>query len=390
MNFTVAPDSFQKLALLDGALRFEPAGSNPAQETGSAAATAGGVTRAPKPLPCISMVSTPTGQKPILKSMMTTACERNCYYCPFRAGRTKTKRITFSAEEMASTFDQMQRRRQVDGLFLSSGIVKGGVTTQDKILETAEILRHKYRYKGYIHLKIMPGAEREQIRRTMQLANRVSINLEAPTEERLKKLAPQKDYWAELFERINWISEFRRHEQLLAGVVTQFVVGAVGDTDLELLSLTEKLYGQLDLKRSYYSAFHPVAQTPLENIKSTPLQREFRLYQSSYLLRDYGWDLEDFAFDENANLPLNVDPKRAWAEIHLKDAPVEVNSASRRELLRVPGIGPKTAELIVRSRRLGRLTELEHLKRLGLRRAEMASSFILLDGRRPARQLSLF
>lgn len=192
----VKPDSVQKLSLLQDATRFEPAGSQPLTEKAVgqtvAPVTEAPSTRKPQPLPCISMVSTPTGQKPVLKTMLTTACERNCYYCPFRAGRSRTRRITFTHDEMATTFDQMQQKGLVDGLFLSSGIIKGRVTTQDKIIDTVEIIRRKYDYRGYIHLKVMPGAEREQLRRAMQLATRGSVNLEGPTESRLQKLAPKK------------------------------------------------------------------------------------------------------------------------------------------------------------------------------------------------------
>ncbi|MBW7883816.1 MAG: radical SAM protein, partial [Caldilineaceae bacterium] len=172
MNFRVAPDPYQKLSLLDDATRFEPAGNEPLAEEEPASR------RAAKPLPCISDVTTPAGKKPVLKAMMTTACEKNCYYCPFRAGRSKTQRITFTPDEMASTYDKVQRAGLVDGLFLSSGIIKGGASAQDKIIDTAEILRKRYSYRGYVHLKIMPGAEYDQIRRAMQLADRVSINLE--------------------------------------------------------------------------------------------------------------------------------------------------------------------------------------------------------------------
>ena len=154
-------------------------------------------------------------------------------------------------------------------MFLSSGIIKGGVTTQDKIVDTAEILRKKYSYRGYIHLKIMPGAEYDQIRRAMQLADRVSINLEGATPQRLAALAPKKDYWNEISRRIQWISQLRQRERLRASVVTQFVVGAVGDTDLELLQISESLYNQYGLRRAYYSAFHPVSHTPFENLAPT-------------------------------------------------------------------------------------------------------------------------
>ncbi|MCB0075570.1 MAG: hypothetical protein KDE20_29150, partial [Caldilineaceae bacterium] len=169
MNFKVAPDLYEKLYLLKDATQFEPAGSEPMRESPASGVPMQGVPaaksatgeRAPKPLPCISDVATPAGKKPVLKAMMTTACERNCYYCPFRAGRSRTQRISFTPDEMALSFNKMQQLGYVDGLFLSSGIIKGSVTAQDKIIDTAEILRKKYSYRGYVHLKIMPGAEKE-------------------------------------------------------------------------------------------------------------------------------------------------------------------------------------------------------------------------------------
>jgi len=385
MNVRIAPDPMQKLSFLGDATEFEPAGSQPLHETGESPSA-----RAPKPLPCIAHVSTPTGQKPVLKAMMTTACERNCYYCPFRAGRSKTRRITFTPDEMASTFDTMQRAGLVDGLFLSSGIVRGSVTTQDQIIDTVEIVRKRHAYRGYIHLKIMPGAERDQLVRAMQLADRVSVNLEGPTAERLQKLAPKKEYGTEWMRRRSLSGHIRRAEQLRTSVVTQFVVGAVGDTDVELLSVSQQLFRTLGMRRTYYSAFRPVQQTPFAELDATSPQRELRLYQSSFLLRDYAWDVEDLPFGNDANLRLDVDPKRAWAETHLRDAPVEINCASRRELLRVPGIGPRTVDAILAARRQQTLHDLAQLSRLGLRQAEQAAPFITLNGRQPAQQLSLF
>jgi len=382
MNFKVTPDAYQKLSLLDSALDFEPAGGEPLNE--------GAGSRVPKALPCISEVSTPTGQKPILKAMMTTACERDCFYCPFRAGRNKTQRITFSPDEMANSFHTMQRAQIVDGLFLSSGIIKGSVTTQDKIIDTAEILRNKYSYRGYIHLKIMPSAEYDQIRRAMQLANRVSVNLEGATEARLRQLAPKKDYWGELYQRLQWISQLRAQEQLRASVVTQFVVGAVGDTDVELLDVSEKLYRQLGLQRTYYQAFSPVSQTPFEALSATSKQREHRLYQANFLLRDYGWDFEDLNFEQNGNLSLAVDPKAAWAATHLQQAPIEINRASRAELLHVPGIGPKSADAILAVRGQTKFTDIAHLRAVGVRDLERTTPYILLNGQRPLQQLALF
>jgi predicted DNA-binding helix-hairpin-helix protein len=322
--------------------------------------------------------------------MMTTACERNCFYCAFRAGRSRMERITFQPDEMAQGFDRIQRAKLVDGLFLSSGIINGGPTAQDKIIDTAEILRRKYSYRGYIHLKIMPGAEYEQIRRAMQLADRVSINLEGATAQRLAMLAPKKDFWNELVQRLMWVEEIRRNERVRASSVTQFVVGAVGDTDLELLSLSEKLYHQARISRAYYMAFNPVAQTPFEDRLAVPPQRAYRLYQASFLLRDYNWNTEDLGFQDDQNLRLDVDPKQAWADLNLRHAPVELNLADRETLLRVPGIGPKSVDRILAARREGTFTELAQLAQIGVPSPGKAAPYVLLAGRRPLHQMGLF
>lgn len=377
------PSPVEKLTLMGDVTLHEPAGDTP-------------LTEMHKRVPfqsrslaeCITQVSTPTGKMPVLKTMITTACERNCYYCPFRAGRGQMRRVTFKPDELAKAFDDLQRAKMVDGLFLSSGIIKGGVTTQDKLLDTVEIIRKKYRYRGYIHLKIMPGAEHDQIYRAMQLANRISINLEGPTPQRLAALAPKKDFDAELLERLRWAAMLRQQRPLerLASIVTQFVVGAVGDTDLELLSLGERLYRQLGLSRTYFSAFNPVLHTPFENLDPADPMREHRLYQSSFLLRDYAWELEDLPFEGGGNLRLDVDPKRAWADVNLRYAPVEVMQADRITLLRVPGIGPKGADAILKARQITRLRDLSQLRALGIRAPEQIAPYILLDGYRPPQQ----
>ena len=341
---------------------------------------------------CIANLQTPRGPKPVLKTMMTTACERNCHYCVFRAGRAKTKRVTFSPDEMAGAFDTLQRAKQVDGLFLSSGIIKGSVTTQDKILDTADIIRRKQRYRGYIHLKIMPGIEYDQLYRAMQLADRVSVNLEAPTSARLHALAPKKIFVQELLQllqRAQQIRQERPHERL-ASSITQFVVGAVGDTDLELLSMSDKLYAQAGLARIYYSSFSPVPGTTFEHLPPSDLQREFRLYQSSFLLRDYQWDVEELPFRRDGNLRTDVDPKQAWADENLAHAPIELMRAEREQLLRVPGIGPQGANRILAARRQGALRDLSQLKRIGIRNAQKLAKYVLLDGVQPLRQGQLF
>ena len=388
----------ERLAALGDMTSHEPAGDAPLNE--------GAIRPAPpqKNIPvevagvvsCITEVSTPRGKKPVLKAMVTTACEKDCYYCPFRAGRAQMKRTTFKPYELAEAFMQVHKAGLVEGLFLSSGIIKGGVTTQDKIIDVAEILRGKHQYRGYIHLKIMPGAEFDQLARAMQLADRVSVNLEGATPERLAMLAPKKDFDEELLHRVEWAADVRQAAKAVdpyaktASIVTQFVVGAVGDTDLELLTTSDYLYQEMGLTRAYYARFKPVENTPLDAVEATPAIRERRLYEASFLLRDYSWEVEELPFEGEGNLRLDVDPKRAWADENLREEPVEINTAEKRDLLRIPGIGPKNAETILKARREGQLRDLEHLKQIGVAGVSRTAPYVLMDGKRPSFQLSLF
>jgi predicted DNA-binding helix-hairpin-helix protein len=341
---------------------------------------------------CISQVSTPKGAKPILKTMLTTACERNCNYCPFRAGRSRTPRVTFTPDELAKGFDGLIQSKQADGLFLSSGIIKGSVNTQVKLLDTVELVRNRYQYRGYIHLKVMPGIEDDQLYRALQLADRVSVNLEGATAERLTALAPKKDFDRELLRLLTSAERLRKNHpgERLAQTVTQFVVGAVGDTDLELLSTSQRLYQHAGLTRAYYSAFGPVIQTPFENVLPTAPRRELRLYQASFLLRDYAWELEELPFEGAGDLQLDVDPKQAWADQHLKQSPIEIMNADRLMLMRIPGVGKVGAEAILKARKLGKLTDLMALKAIGIQGVERLAPYITLNGRVPQQQLGLF
>lgn len=330
----------------------------------------------------------------LLKTLLTSACERNCYYCPFRAGRNY-RRATFKPEEMANTFLNMYRAGLVEGLFLSSGIIRGGVTTQDKLIETAEILRKTLGFRGYVHLKIMPGSERDQVHRSMELASRVSVNLEGPNTHRLGLLAPKKVFLNELLQPLKWVEEIRQNQEPLGtwngrwpSSTTQFVVGAVGESDLELLTASAHLYQQARLSRTYFMAFNPVPDTPLENHPAENPWRQHRLYQSSFLLRDYGFDLEELPFNQDGNLPLMVDPKMAWAQEVLAEMPVEVNRADRENLLRIPGIGPKGAGAILAARQHNKLRELGDLRAIGIN-PNRPAPYVLMDGKRPPHQLRL-
>ena len=337
----------------------------------------------------------PNGKKILLlKTLLTSACERDCFYCPFRAGRDFL-RATFKPDEFANLFFKLTLSGAAEGIFLSSGVTGGGVQTEDKLLDTADILRNKLGFQGYIHLKIMPGAEKDQVYRAMQLANRVSINLEAPNTDRLSRLAPHKQFMDELLQPLKWIEEIRQTIPPYKGwngswpsSVTQFVAGGADESDLELLTTTDWLHKHVHLKRAYFSAFSPIPDTPLENKAAVDPLREHRLYQASFLLRDYGFDLEDLPFTVGANLPLDEDPKLAWARRNLSERPVEINQADRHELIRIPGIGPIGAAAILQARRKGPLRELSNLRKLGIA-IQRAAPFILVNGHQSPRQIQM-
>lgn len=332
---------------------------------------------------------------PLLKTMQTSVCENNCNYCVFRSGRDMP-RANLTPDEMADAVVKLSDAGVAKGVFLSSGIVNGGIPTQDRIIATAEILRHRYHYPHYIHLKIMPGAEKDQIFRAMQLADRVSINLEGPNENSLRQLAPRKVFLDQLLRPLKVIEQIRQsHPAHLAwkgtwpSSCTQFVVGAVGETDLDLLQTTDNLRSHFKIARAYFSGFSPVLDTPFENLPSSNTWRTNRLYQAFYLLRDYQFGLEDIQFSPSGHLDLGKDPKLAWAEAHLQGRPVEVNTADYEQLIKIPGIGPQIAQKIILSRRCDKIRDISDLRKFGAS-AQRAANFILLDGRKPAYQPPLF
>lgn len=384
MHAMMIPDPAQKLDILSQTEQFdcdgEPALSARRQHKRDFLARS------------VVQVQRPNGPMTVLRTMQSSACEKNCHYCPFRAGRGGFRRVSFSPDELASEFNRIQRAGRVKGLFLSSGVIGGGIKTMDPILDTAAILRQTYNYRGYIHLKVMPGAEQAQVEQAMRLADRISINLEGANTRRLAHLAPQKDMRGDLLPAMRW---YKRLGRTLPGVVkrpsmvTQFVIGPAGESDRELLLGVDWLYRRRSLSRAYYSAFSPIPDTPLENAPRTPPMRQHRLYQADWLLRFYGFQADELPFTTNGNLPLNLDPKLIWARSNLAAAPVEVNRASHADLLRVPGIGPGSAQAILQARTQGHLRHLSDLKKLGAV-AMRAAPFILLNGQRPPQQLSLF
>jgi len=351
----------------------------------------------PDMFPYVSHLTTPDGRrKPILKVLQTSICQNDCNYCAFRAGRD-FRRAHFTPDALARGFDLMQRAGVVQGLFLSSGIA-GTLRTMDEMIATVELVRNRYGFRGYVHLKLLPGVEPDQIARAIQLADRVSANLEAPTPETLTLLAPRKRI-AELVGPLRTAAGLIRQARAASasipevggarlGVSTQFVVGPAGESDRDLLTTVQTLHREVRFARVFYSAFSPVRDTPFEHIVPTDPRREFRLYQADFLLRRYGFAAEEMAFDEAGRLSPDVDPKAAWARAHPERFPIEVNQAPLAELLRVPGIGPRSAQAILQARRQANLRELGDLRKLGAR-ADQAAPYVLLAGRRPPHQLPL-
>lgn len=325
----------------------------------------------------------------MLKILQTNACEKDCFYCPTRRGRN-VERTTFKPDELAATFDQIHRANLAEAIFISSGVVGGGTRTMERMLATADLLRRKYEFRGYLHLKLMPGAESAAIEKALQLADRVSVNLEAPSSEYLSKLSSTKRYSEELLAPLQAAKKLIDNVPALREktMTTQFVVGAAGESDREIVSRTAQLYHDLELARVYFSAFQPIENTPLENHAPTPLVREHRLYQTDFLFRKYNFTFDDLIFDTRGNLPIESDPKTIWATAHPEYFPLELNRASREQLLRIPGIGPTSVTRILQTRRITKFCTIEQLVRIGAD-AKHAAPFILLNGRSPARQMPL-
>ncbi len=324
----------------------------------------------------------------MLKILQSNVCMNDCAYCAFRSGRD-IRRTAFSPDELAKAFDQMYRRDLVEALFLSSGICGSVQQATDRMLATIELVRRRYGFPGYIHLKVLPGADQASIEQSVALADRVSVNLEAPSAKHLRALSAEKNYEKDLMGTMVRMQRARENVQKRTSMTTQFVVGPAGESDQELLSLSSRLYDHVGLARAYYSAFQPISDTPLADHAGTPLWREHRLYQADFLMRSYGFCYGELVFDAEGNLSRQLDPKAMWAQRHPEAFPVEVNRASRSALLRVPGIGPKSADTLVSRRRQGKLKELADL---GMRPsdAQRAAPYLLLDGIRPEYQPSLW
>lgn len=307
------------------------------------------------------------GSVPVLKVLLTNVCVNDCAYCINQVGRD-IPRCSFQPEELARTFIDLHSKGIAQGLFLSSAIGTDATRTQESMINVVEILRHRYGFKGYIHLKILPGARFDSIEAACKLASRVSINIEAPTAQHLSVLSSKKDLQHDILDRMRFIKRLSAQDGGLApsGQTTQFVVGAAGEKDIDILSTTEYLYGEIGLRRTYFSAFQPVQDSRLEHISPTPPMREHRLYQADWLLRVYRFSPQEvnLAAGKDGNLSLLKDPKIIIAQKQPWLFPVDVNTARYEELLRVPGIGPISAKRIVQTRKVSSISSLQQLKKM--------------------------
>ncbi|MEA4902616.1 putative DNA modification/repair radical SAM protein [Desulfitobacterium sp.] len=327
----------------------------------------------------------------LLKVLLTNICAYDCKYCINRSSND-IRRAAFTPRELAELTINFYRRNYIEGLFLSSAVLKNPNYTTEQLIQTLALLRGEYHFAGYIHVKAIPGTDQEILSRLGYLADRMSINIELPSRESLKLLAPDKTkesilrpmglIKSKISENSTDLVKYRHAPKFVpAGQSTQLIVGATPDTDYKILTLTEGLYKKYQLKRVFYSAYIPVAEhqlLPAINIKP-PLMREHRLYQADWLLRFYGFEARELLDEDNPNFNLYVDPKCNWALNHLDQFPVEINKVSYEMLLRVPGIGVKSARRILRARKVA-LLDFAGLKKLGvvLKRAQY---FILCKGK---------
>ena len=328
----------------------------------------------------------------LMRVMFTDFCKMDCAYCP-NSTHVPRKRYAFKVDELARLFNELQQRQTVSGLFLSSGITGSGSKTTERLIKVVEIIRQKYGFKGYIHMKVMPGTEYQYVEAAYRLGTRLSLNLETPTAEMMRKLTVMKDLEKDILAPMSWINDLTRSDTNGAvGQATQLVVGAADESDRDIFQRIDQLYTDWNLKRVYYSPFRPIRYTPLEEHPQTPMLRTNRLYQMDWLKRVYKFSNDELglAFDKGGFLPLDYDPKTTIAIENLDSFPLEVNTATHEQLLRVPGVGPTSAQRIVQNRQRHSIDTWRDLQAMGVVK-KWAWPFMRFPGHRPpkAKQLKL-
>lgn len=314
----------------------------------------------------------------LLKILLTNSCIYDCKYCINRKSNN-VKRAIFTSEEVANLTINFYKRNYIEGLFLSSAVIKDPNYTMELIINAISLLRNKYHFNGYIHAKTIPGCSETLIKKLGLLVDRMSINKELPTDSSLKLLAPIKEK-NKIYSAMNYINKNRNSHFTPAGQSTQMVIGASNESDLDIMNTSEFMYNNFKLKRVFYSAYIPVNKDKdLPSLIVPPLKRENRLYQADWLLRYYSFKVKDILDNKNPNFNLMLDPKADWALRHINEFPKEINKCSYYDLLKIPGIGVTTAKRIVSSRKHFKLT-FKDLKNMNvvLKRAKY---FITCDGK---------
>lgn len=333
----------------------------------------------------------------LLKILLTNHCIYDCLYCVSRKSND-IKRAAFTVDEVVELTINFYRRNYIEGLFLSSGIFKDADYTMERLVRIAKKLREEHKFNGYIHLKTIPGASDELMRQAGLYADRLSVNLELPTASGLKLLAPEKDHKQMLqpMKSIQQdIQQFNSERKLIksvpkfapAGQSSQLIIGATNESDLDVIKISNSLYKQFNLKRVYYSGYVPVLEH--QNLPQlgtpVPMVRENRLYQTDWLMRFYGFEAHELINEQHPNLDLEIDPKLAWAIRHREFFPIDVNKASYSELLRIPGMGVKSAKKVIAARKFGKLTK-EQLQKLGIA-MNRAQFFMSMGNQTPGQSL---
>ncbi len=326
------------------------------------------------------------GYTVLLKTLLSNSCANDCRYCPLRSD-TDVPRCTLGPEELAKAFMEYLWRRRVSGLFLSSAVTGNADNTMERINATARILRRRYGFRGYIHLKVIPGASDAALEEALSLATAVSLNIETPSKSSFDRLSLRKDYENDIMRPMALLGKLTGRGMKYSRVkcTTQYIVGASDETDSQIVDSMYGLYERMNFKRVYFSAYqkglgHP--DIPGERHFLTAgdemFQREHRLYQVDFLCRKYGFRRDEIPFDEGGNLWLDRDPKEVWGELHPEFFPVRLNSSDKESLLRVPGLGPETVRRIIEARSERKVTRLQDVGLKG-KRAEKVKRYVIFE-----------
>ena len=362
------PDTQKKLEILSADAQYDLACACSSDNNQSRKRSADGKWIYPVTLPN-------GGQSVLFKTLISNACSNDCKYCPLRE-QTDVRRCTLNAEETAKVFLDYYNQKKVFGLFLSSGVSGSSDNSMERLNSVVRLLRKKYRFKGYVHLKIIPGSSSSAIEEAVSLASAVSLNIETPGQKNLEKLSNKKHYIKDIIEPIKLISNLTqkgsRYEKVKQ--TTQFIVGAAGEQDSEIIKYMSGLYDRLNMHRIYFSAYQKgLGDESIEGEKKSLMNpadifmREHRLYQVDFLLRKYGFNESDIILEKDGNLSLTTDPKEMWAKGHPEIFPVNINKSSKFSLLRVPGLGPVTVKNILKIRKTGVISNIEQIGKVGLR-----------------------